>query len=72
MCLLCGSLMALRLMEIDFVELKQSIGHYPKAEMIAWDWTGVDLRKEAQGIDPKRTDSIQFRVIEELKIGCSG
>jgi superfamily II DNA or RNA helicase len=51
----------------DYVELKQTISHYPKTEIIAWDWTGVDLSKEAQGIEPKITDSIQFKVIETLK-----
>ena len=31
-----------------------------------WDWSGTDLRVESQGAD-KRSDSIQFRVIEELQ-----
>lgn len=51
----------------DFIELKQAIGQYPKELIQVWDWTGVDLRKEAQGINPKQTDSIQYKVIEELK-----
>jgi superfamily II DNA or RNA helicase len=31
-----------------------------------WDWKGTNLRVESQGPD-KRADSVQFRVIEELK-----
>lgn len=50
----------------EYVELKQSIGMYPRAEIIAWDWTGVDLRKESQGVSPKLTSSIQYKVIQEL------
>jgi hypothetical protein len=30
-----------------------------------WDWTGVDIQKESQGIE-KRVDSIQYRVILNL------
>ena len=49
------------------IELKQAIGHYPKTEILSWDWMGVNLSNEAQGVDPKITDSIQYKVIEELK-----
>ncbi len=36
-------------------------------EMIeVWDWSGINLAKESQGIE-KRTDSIQYAVIAELK-----
>ncbi len=31
----------------------------------AWDWTGIDLKKESQRTE-KRSDSIQYRVIQEL------
>lgn len=34
----------------------------------AWDWTGVNLRHESQKWN-KRTDSIQYRVIQTLKNG---
>lgn len=30
-----------------------------------WDWTGIDIKKESQGIE-KRVDSIQYRVILNL------
>jgi hypothetical protein len=32
----------------------------------AWDWTGTDIRKESQGLG-RETDSVQYRVIQELK-----
>jgi superfamily II DNA or RNA helicase len=52
----------------EFVELKQIIQPYSVDELIDdWDWDGVDLSKEAQKVNPKETDSIQYRVIERLK-----
>lgn len=53
----------------EYYELKQQIGIYPKDELMPWDWTNVNLRKESQGVMPKLTDSIQFKVIEFLKQG---
>ena len=50
----------------EYVELKQSIGIFPKEKLIAWDWTGTELNKEAQGVIPKNRDSIQYRVIQYL------
>lgn len=38
---------------------------YPADRIRAWDWTGVDLRRESQGLE-KATDSIQRRVITRL------
>lgn len=51
----------------DFIELKQMTPGYPKEKIISKDWIGVDLSNEAQGIDPKKTDSIQYKIIHELK-----
>lgn len=51
----------------EYVKLKQSILPYPKDKMLSWDWTGIDLHKESQGIEPKIVDSIQYRVIQELR-----
>lgn len=51
----------------EYVELKQAIQPYPIDRLIAWNWVGVDLAKEAQRINPLRTDSIQYRVIQNLK-----
>ncbi|SEA14149.1 Superfamily II DNA or RNA helicase [Arachidicoccus rhizosphaerae] len=53
----------------EYYELKQQIGIYPKHELISWNWDGVNLRNEAQGIQPKKVDSIQYKVIEQLKQG---
>lgn len=51
----------------EYVQLKQIINAYPKDNIIAWDWSGVSLEKESQHVYPKITDSIQYKVIEELK-----
>lgn len=51
----------------EYVQLKQIINVYPKDNIIAWNWHGVSLEKESQHVNPKITDSIQYKVIEELK-----
>lgn len=51
----------------EYVQLKHTIVAYPRDEIIAWDWEGVNLSVESQGVLPKVTDSIQYKVIEELK-----
>jgi len=50
-----------------YVELKQLIQPYPSTNIITWDWSGVDLSKEAQGVIPKIEDSIQYKVISVLR-----
>ncbi|PWI28873.1 hypothetical protein DI383_14465 [Flavobacteriaceae bacterium LYZ1037] len=50
----------------EYVELKQIILPYPTENLIAWDWSNVDLSKEAQGVVPLRTDSIQYATIQKL------
>lgn len=52
----------------EFVELKTVISPYPVDSLISWNWDGVDLSKEAQGVNPIQTDSIQYKVIQDLKI----
>jgi hypothetical protein len=51
----------------EYVELKQSIGVYPKDKIIAWDWSGVNIQSESQHVFPKIEDSIQYDVIRRLK-----
>ena len=51
----------------EYVQLKQIINIYPKDNILAWNWQGVSLEKESQHVNPKITDSIQYKVIEELK-----
>ncbi|ESU27086.1 helicase [Flavobacterium limnosediminis JC2902] len=50
----------------EYVELKHIIQPYLTERLIAWDWTGIDLSKEAQGVNPFKIDSIQYRVIQRL------
>ncbi|WP_036154687.1 DEAD/DEAH box helicase [Maribacter forsetii] len=50
-----------------YVELSQMINPFSIDKLIPWNWKGIDLSKEAQGIDPKLSNSIQYKVIEELK-----
>jgi len=50
----------------QYVELKTTYPPYDRARIEAWDWTGIDLRKESQGV-AKDTVSIQARVIRELR-----
>ena len=51
----------------EYVQLKQIINVYPKNNILVWNWQGVSLAKESQHVNPKITDSIQYKVIEELK-----
>lgn len=51
----------------EYVQLKQIINVYPKDNILAWNWHGVSLEKESQHVSPKITNSIQYKVIEELK-----
>lgn len=53
----------------EYVQLKQIINVYPKDKILAWNWEGVSLEKESQHVNPKIKDSIQFKVLEELKKG---
>lgn len=50
----------------EYVQLKQQIGVFPKANIRTLDWTGVDLSKEAMGVNPKITDSIQYKMVDYL------
>jgi len=50
-----------------YVELKQLIQPYPTENLIGWSWPNVNIKKEAQGVEPLVTDSIQYRTLEVLK-----
>lgn len=39
---------------------------FPTTGIIPWDWFGVDIKKESQGTS-RATDSIQYKLISELK-----
>ena len=51
----------------EFVALNGKIDHYQKENIIVWNWDGIDLSKESQGVSPKLKNSIQYRTIEILK-----
>jgi superfamily II DNA or RNA helicase len=53
----------------DYVELKQLVQKYPQEKIVGRNWEGVDISKESQAVDPKITDSIQHKLIQELKAG---
>ena len=51
----------------EYIELKMLPALYDKNRMVAWNWDGVDILRESQGVSPNlRTDSIQYRVVQEL------
>lgn len=50
----------------EYVQLKHVIQPYPKENLIDWNWAGIDISKEAQGVNPIATDSIQYKVIQKL------
>lgn len=52
---------------IKYVELKQFIQPYPTEKLIDWNWSSVDIKKEAQGVQPLITNSIQYVTIKRLK-----
>lgn len=51
----------------ECVELKQLIPDYSQENILKKDWTGIDLSEESQGVEPKKTNSIQYKIISELK-----
>lgn len=52
----------------QYVELNNAYPPYDPTKIQAWNWTGVDIRKESQG-EQKERDSVQARVIRELRTG---
>lgn len=54
---LCGS---------ELVQLPKKPNPFPKKLIETWDWNGVDITKESQGIE-RQKDSIQYYVINRLK-----
>lgn len=50
-----------------YVRLRERVDHIPLDSIIPMDWTGVNLRKESQGIMPYDTTSIQHFFIEKIK-----
>ena len=50
----------------EHVSLRQIPPPFAKDEIVAWDWQGINIRKESQGRDRDAT-SIQHRVIQQIK-----
>ncbi len=50
----------------QLVKLRATFETFDRNRIQSWDWTGIDIRKEAQGVTDAQ-DSIQFRVIEKLR-----
>jgi hypothetical protein len=49
------------------VKLKNCNISFPATSIITWEWDDIDITKESQG-QSKETDSIQYKVISELKV----
>jgi hypothetical protein len=52
----------------SLTELKRLHAPYPVERVQVWNWTDTDIHKESQGAN-KESDSIQYKVIAELKKG---
>lgn len=51
----------------EYIELKTPPAIFNRDRIMDWNWQGVNLAVESQGVVPNiRTDSIQYRVIQEL------
>lgn len=53
----------------NYYELKSIVQPFNSENIEVYDWTGIDLNIESQDCNPKKTNSIQYRVIELLKAG---
>ena len=52
----------------EYTELKTPPAVYDRDSIEAWNWDGVNLAVESQGVAPDiKTNSIQYHVIQELK-----
>jgi len=50
-----------------YVKLKGRVNHIPLEDILTDTWSGVNLRKESQGISPYEQESIQYYFIEKIK-----
>jgi len=51
----------------NHIEMKSIIEPYQSEDIETWDWAGVDLSSEAQGVNPKKQDSIQYHTLRILE-----
>lgn len=51
----------------EYIELKTPPALYDRKRIIGWNWQGVNLAVESQGVAPNlKTDSIQYYVVQRL------
>ena len=55
----------------ELVKMKMTLSLFPRHRIEAWDWAGINIKKESQYskremVGQKRTHSVQYRVIENL------
>lgn len=50
----------------ELVQLRNMPDPFPKNRIEEWKWTGINIKKESQGFDRKKS-TVQYRVIQELK-----
>lgn len=54
----------------EYIELNTPPAIYDRNRIIQWDWQGVNLGEESQGVAPDlKIESIQYHVIQELMAG---
>lgn len=54
----------------EYIELNTPPAIYDRNRIIQWDWQGVNLGEESQGVAPNlKIKSIQYHVIQELMAG---
>lgn len=56
-----------QLFQNSYVVPKERVGGIPLENIISFDWTGVAINKEAQGVQPYNKDSIQYNFINKVK-----
>lgn len=52
----------------EYVQLKHKINLYDRQLLIPFDWSETNIAKEAQQVNPIRTDSIQYQFIKQLEL----
>lgn len=52
----------------DYVQFNEDILLYPREDIIAWDWSGVDTNKESEKFINIRTESIQYHFFQKLML----
>lgn len=51
----------------NHIEMKSVIEPYNAEDIEIWEWTGIDISSESQGVNPKKTDSIQYHTLRTLE-----